>query len=217
MRFHVDPILGTLLIPAQEVTVSLAQLCPRKASCLPAKLLQLCPTLCNPMDYSPPGSSVYGILQARILEWVVMPSSRGSSRPRDRTHVSCSSCIAGRFFTTEPPGKPIDRHCFHLNCPERVGCAVLPSAPVGSCWLRLPPCLLHAPLMFLQPVFSEPNSTRGIGSCPRFCPHVVPTGMASILHPLLWQGGGGARGMLLETGPVMGLGHLGQRKTKPES
>ena len=44
-----------------------------------AKSLQLCPTLCNPMDYSLPGSSVHGILQARILEWVSMPSSRESS------------------------------------------------------------------------------------------------------------------------------------------
>ena len=44
--------------------------------CLVAKS---CPTLCNPMDYSPPASSVYGISQARILEWVAMPSSRGSS------------------------------------------------------------------------------------------------------------------------------------------
>ena len=52
--------------------------------------------LCNPMDCSPPGSSVHGILQARILEWVAISSSRGSSQPRDRTQVSC---IAGRFFT----------------------------------------------------------------------------------------------------------------------
>ena len=44
-----------------------------------AKLLQLCPTLSDPMDYSPPGSSVHGILQARVLEWVAVPSSRGSS------------------------------------------------------------------------------------------------------------------------------------------
>ena len=44
-----------------------------------AQSLQLCPTLCDPMDCSPPGSSVHGILQARILEWVAMPSSRGSS------------------------------------------------------------------------------------------------------------------------------------------
>ena len=46
---------------------------------------QLCPTLCNPMDCSPRGSSVHGILQARILEWVAVPFSRGSSRPRDQT------------------------------------------------------------------------------------------------------------------------------------
>ena len=59
---------------------------------------QLFLTLCDPMDCSPPGS-----VQARILEWVVMPSSRGSSRPRDQTQVSC---IAGRLFTAEPPGKP---------------------------------------------------------------------------------------------------------------
>ena len=53
-----------------------------------AKLLQLCPALCNPVDCSPPGSSVHGMLQARILEWVSMPSSRGSSPPSDRTQVS---------------------------------------------------------------------------------------------------------------------------------
>ena len=57
---------------------------------------QSCPTLCNPMDYTPPGSPVHGILQARIVEWVAMPSSRGSSQPRDWTQVSC---IAGGFFT----------------------------------------------------------------------------------------------------------------------
>ena len=55
------------------------------------------------MDCSPPGSSVHGISQARILEWVTIPFSRGSSGPRDRTRVSC---IAGGFFTTQPPGKP---------------------------------------------------------------------------------------------------------------
>ena len=64
---------------------------------------QSCPTLCDPVDCSLPGSSVYGILWARKLEWIAMPSSRGSSRPRDQTHVSCT---AGRFLTTEPPGKP---------------------------------------------------------------------------------------------------------------
>ena len=48
-----------------------------------------CLTLCDPMDYSPPGSSVYGILPARILEWVAIFSSRGSSWPRDQTRISC--------------------------------------------------------------------------------------------------------------------------------
>ena len=57
---------------------------------------QLCLTLCDPMDCSPPGSSVHRILQARIPEWIAMPSSRGSSQPWDLTQVSC---IAGRFFT----------------------------------------------------------------------------------------------------------------------
>ena len=61
---------------------------------------QLCPTLCHPMDCSPPGSSVHGILQARILEWIVIPFSRGSSQSKDQTLVSC---IAGRFFTVWAP------------------------------------------------------------------------------------------------------------------
>ena len=59
---------------------------------------QSCPTLCDPLDCSPPGSSVHGILQARILEWVAMPFSRGSSQPRDQTQISY---IAGRFFTVQ--------------------------------------------------------------------------------------------------------------------
>ena len=71
-----------------------------KSTCLYAKSLQSCPTLCHPMDCSPPGSSLHGVFQARILEWVAMASSRGSSRPRDRTHVSCVSCAGRQFFTT---------------------------------------------------------------------------------------------------------------------
>ena len=58
-----------------------------------AKSLQLCPTLCDPVDCSLPGSSVCGIIQARILEWASMASSRASSPPRDQTCVSFSSCI----------------------------------------------------------------------------------------------------------------------------
>ena len=70
--------------------------------------LQLCPTLCNSVDYSLPVFSVCGILQARILKWVAMPSSRGSSQPRYRTHLSYVSCIdrwvLGKLV---PPGKLI--------------------------------------------------------------------------------------------------------------
>ena len=64
-------------------------------------VIQSCPTLCNLMDCSPPGSSVHGILQARILEWVTIPFSRGSSQPRDWTQVSF---IADNFCShlTEP-------------------------------------------------------------------------------------------------------------------
>ena len=58
------------------------------------KVAQSCLTLCDPME-----CIVHGILQARILEWVAGPFSRGSSQPRDRTQVSC---LAGRFFSTEP-------------------------------------------------------------------------------------------------------------------
>ena len=67
-----------------------------KTIALTAKSLQSCPTLCDPIDGGPPGSPIPGILQAGILKWVAMPSSRESSQPRDITQVSH---IAGRFFT----------------------------------------------------------------------------------------------------------------------
>ena len=57
--------------------------------CMHAKSLQSCLTLCNPMDHSPLGSSVPGILQARLLEWTAMPTFRGSAQPRDPTRASC--------------------------------------------------------------------------------------------------------------------------------
>ena len=60
--------------------------------------------LCDPVDCSPPGPSVHGILQARILEWVSVPSSRGSSQTRDGTHVSCTG---RRILHHCPPGKPL--------------------------------------------------------------------------------------------------------------
>ena len=68
---------------------------------------QSCPTLCDPMDCGLPGFSVHGILQARILEWVAIPFSRGTSQPRDQTLVTC---ITGRFFTVWATGKS----CLHV-------------------------------------------------------------------------------------------------------
>ena len=76
--------------------------------------LQLCPTLCNPMNCSPLGFSVPGILQAKILEWVAMPYSRWSPRPRDWTGVTCVSCVSRQVLY----------HCKGVCC-----CSVAQSCP----------------------------------------------------------------------------------------
>ena len=73
--------------------------------CLVAHLGRI---LCDPVNCSLPSSSVHEISHARILEWVAISSSRGSSQPRDGTHISA---LAGGFFTTEPPGKPLVLVC----------------------------------------------------------------------------------------------------------
>ena len=84
-----DPILvfGTECIQAENPTMHACS------------VTQLCLILCDTLDYRQPGSSLLGILQARILEWVATPSSRVSSPPRDQTHISCVYCIASGFFT----------------------------------------------------------------------------------------------------------------------
>ena len=76
-------------------------------ACMRAQSLQSCPTLWDAMDCSPPGSSVHGILQARILEWVARPSSRGSSRSKDLIRISWVSCT-GRWvlYLQRPLGSP---------------------------------------------------------------------------------------------------------------
>ena len=88
--------------------------------------------LCDTMDCSPPGFSVHGILQARIPEWLPCPPPGwGSSQPRDRTCVSCTSYIAVGFFTTEPLGKPpgtdlgLKKILIHYNTTEYLGFLVL--------------------------------------------------------------------------------------------
>ena len=88
---------------------------------------QLCPTLCNPMDCSPPGSSAHGIFQARIPEWVAIFFSRRSSWSRAQI---CVPCIAGGFFTAKPTEKPLIFYYFALICKQML-CFKLFSA----CWL----------------------------------------------------------------------------------
>ena len=78
-----------------------------------SEVAQSCPTLCDPMDYSLPGSSVHGILQARTLEWFAMPFSRRSSQPRDWAWVSCT---AGRLFTIGATREtPVVLACFYFS------------------------------------------------------------------------------------------------------
>ena len=76
--------------------------------CVRAKSLQSCLTLCDPVDCSLPGSSVHGILQARVLKWIAMPSSKGSSQTRDQTDISYVSCI----------GRQVLFHSGHLGSPS---------------------------------------------------------------------------------------------------
>ena len=66
-----------------------------------------CLTLCYPIDCSPPDSYVHGLFQAKILEWVAISFSRGSSQPRDWTHVSCVSCIGRKILSLVQTGKPL--------------------------------------------------------------------------------------------------------------
>ena len=81
--------------------------------CVCVQSLQSSQTLCDSMDCSLPGPSVHGILQARILEWVTMPSSRESSWSRDQTCISASSALQANSLPTETPGKPI-YICIHI-------------------------------------------------------------------------------------------------------
>ena len=78
-------------------------------SCPQVSVAQSCRTLCDPLGCSPPGSSVPGVLQARILEWVAVSFSRGSSQPRNQTQVSC---MVGRFYTVWATRE--------ASCPHRV-------------------------------------------------------------------------------------------------
>ena len=101
---------------------------------------QSCLTLCDPMDCSLPGSSVYEISQARILEWIAISFSRVSSQIRDWTHVSCIFCIGRQIlYHPEPPEKPRRAYLTLIeetreNFPERV---ILKESGKGCLWIKM--------------------------------------------------------------------------------
>ena len=85
-------ILFSFSFPCSSLLLNLCWILQFTHCIVHVKLPQSCPTLCDPMDCSPPGSSVHSILPASILKWVAMHSAKGSSRPRNRTRVSYISC-----------------------------------------------------------------------------------------------------------------------------
>ena len=101
--------LRWLLGPFQGVT-QFSRVSPMLSRRYACSVAQSCPTLCDLMNSSLPGSFVHGISQARILQWVAISSPRGSSRPRDRTHGSCICCI----------GRQILYHCSTWEAPKEV-------------------------------------------------------------------------------------------------
>ena len=138
-----------------------------------------CPTLCDPMDCSPPASSVHGILQARILEWVAMPSSRGSSRPRDEP---ASPALQADSLLSEPRGKQWnERLTVMLTSTQRAHPS--PSVPLGQSLplqIRGHLCLFGngaGTFSFSRPVL--PVSAIG---------HKALAGAAFVLMPLPLQG-----------------------------
>ena len=123
-----------------------------------------CLTLCNPMNCTPPSSSVHGISQARILEWVAVSFSRGSSWPRDQT---CVSCIAGRFFTTESPGKHqirSDQSLSHV--------LLLWHHRLYIPWNSLGQNTMVGNLFLLQGVFPTQGSNPGLLHCRQILSHL---------------------------------------------
>ena len=106
---------------------------------------QSCPTLCDTMDYNLPGSSVQGILHVRILEWVAIPFSRGSSQPRDQTQVSC---IAGRFFTIWATREAL--FMAYLSPIKSVGPQLNQDSGVGSHALIFFPFCIYLFFLFLN-------------------------------------------------------------------
>ena len=114
----------------------------KPSMCVHAKSLQSCPSLCDPMGYSPISSSVHGILQAKILEWVAISSSRGSSRPRGQTHVSFVSCIVSCIARHHAPSQMIESWFYsltdrHQRCTTTHGLPSLSFLVLNWSWIVL--------------------------------------------------------------------------------
>ena len=96
---------------------------------LSVSVAQSCPTLYNPMDCNPQGFPLHGIPQARILEWVVSPFSRGSSQSRDQTQVSC---IAGRLYHLSYQGDPLSQELMSIKHQSQLWFSQLQPTPSFS-------------------------------------------------------------------------------------
>ena len=135
--------------------------------CVCIQSLQLCPTPCDPMDFSPQGSTVHGILQARILEWVATPFSRGSSQPRDQTHVSCLLNWQAGSLPLALSGQPLNVHilvkiCAHTGVTEmqHPGSLIRETGESRTCLKKAPSYFLagHRLMLYLSnpPDFRPP-------------------------------------------------------------
>ena len=117
-KWHIDRVYRNLFISNKSWLETYSALLCNPSLCF-YLVTKSSPTPCDPMDHSPPGSCVHWIFQARIMEWVAISFSRGSSQPRYQTHVSC---LAGRFFTTEPPGSILHNNSnIEMESPTVVG------------------------------------------------------------------------------------------------
>ena len=130
-------------------------------SCARVLSLQLCPTLWDPIDCSPPVPSVHGILQARILEWVAMPSSRASSQPRDQTRGLL------RWHEDSFPSEPVEKPWKHLQRPSNTSnhtCFIPSDGSPSQRWLTAAFLPWHlAPTSTLDPQDRSPRKAlRGL-------------------------------------------------------
>ena len=150
------------------------ELSPLQA-CIHAKLLQL---LCDPVDCSPPCSSVHRILQARILEWVAMLSPRGYSQPRNWTHVSSSPALAGGFFISSTTWEAT---FLRVKVKVAQSCLTLCNPMDYSPWNSPGQNTGVGSLSLLQEIFPTQGSNPGLLHCRRILYQLSHEGSPRIL------------------------------------